>query len=83
MHDDPYLLLPGAAISAVVPRIVLTGKSRLVRRVRALLPELCGVSECERAAFAAVGAQVSTALILLEKSDDARQPAPAGGARHG
>lgn len=82
LHDDPYILAPGGVISALVPRIVLTGRSKLVRAVRALLGTvrgryadgtlLCEAGEarpCERDAFGAVGAQVSTAMILIEKAE--------------
>lgn len=68
LHDDPNILATGGLISAVVPRIVMTGQSKLVRRVRQLtLPHPYGITECERGAFGPVGAQVSTALILIEK----------------
>ena len=67
IYHDPYLLAIGGVISAVVPRIVMTGKSKLVRAVRDLLNPRYGVSECERGAFGPVGAQVSTALIWMEK----------------
>lgn len=64
---DPRILAPGGLISAVVPRIVMTGRSRLVRMVRQLvLPHPYGITECEPGAFSSVGAQVSTALILIE-----------------
>lgn len=72
LHDDPYILAPGGLISAVVPRIVMTGKSRLVRKVRELvLSHPHGMEETERGAFGPVGAQVSTAVILIEKSGEA------------
>lgn len=72
LYDDPYLLAPGGLISAVVPRIVMTGQSKLVRRVRQLtLPHPYGITECERGAFGPVGAQVSTALIQIERSGGA------------
>jgi predicted RNA methylase len=68
IYHDPYLLAPYGQISAVVPRIVMTGKSKLVRAVRGLLHPYFGIAECERGAFSAVGAQVSTALIWIEKT---------------
>lgn len=67
IYNDPYLLTPGGQISAVVPRIVMTGKSKLVRAVRDLLHPQHGMEACERGAFGPVGAQVSTALIWAEK----------------
>lgn len=73
IYDDPHLLAPYGQISAVVPRIVATGRSRLVRRVRALLDPHYGIDLCPRGAFDAVGAQVSTAMICVEK-DAAQLP---------
>lgn len=68
LHDDPRILTPGGLISAVVPRIVMTGKSPLVRKVRGrTLPHPYGIEECEQGAFDPVGAQISTALILIER----------------
>lgn len=66
IYNDPHLLAPGAVIGAVVPRIVMTGKSRLVRAVRDL-PLLGRIEECERGAFSAAGAAVSAALLWVEK----------------
>jgi len=37
IYTDPHLLAPGGTLGAVVPRIILTGKSKLVRAVRELL----------------------------------------------
>lgn len=68
MHDDPHLLAEYGQISAVVPRIVTTGKSKLVRRVRALLHPYFGIDLCEQGAFDPVGARVSAVTIWLEKS---------------
>lgn len=70
LYHDPHLLGPGAVIAAVAPHVVLTGKSRLVRAVRAVVG---GAERCERAAFAPVGAQVSTALIWAQKPYDGEQ----------
>jgi hypothetical protein len=67
LHDDPHLLAPYGQISAVVPRIVVTGKSKLVRKVRALLHPYHGLDLCERGAFDPVGARVSAATIWIEK----------------
>jgi hypothetical protein len=72
------LLAPGAVVGAIVPHIVLTGKSRLVRAVRTLLGPDC-VRHCTgalwgqhgriepgaRGAFDPVGAAVSTALLWV------------------
>lgn len=74
IHDDPYLLAPYGQISAVVPRIVATGRSRLVRQVRSLLHPRFGIDLCDRGAFDAVGAQVSTAMIWLEKDVTGQLP---------
>jgi predicted RNA methylase len=41
--NDPNLLLPYARVGAVVPHIALTGKSKLVRQVRATLGKLRAV----------------------------------------
>lgn len=66
LYTDPHLLRPGAVIAAVVPRIVLTGKSKLVRAVRGLV-DRCGEAEpCARGAFGPVGAQVSVALMWTQ-----------------
>lgn len=61
---DPYLLTPGTLIAAIVPRVVLTGKSRRVRQVRSLttVPTV-QIQECPTGSFAAA---VSTALIWFE-----------------
>ena len=67
IHDDPYLLARYGQISAVVPRIVVTGKSKLVQKVRALLDSYYGLDLCERGAFDPVGARVSAATIWIEK----------------
>jgi hypothetical protein len=77
---DPHLVNPGGVIAAVVPRIVLTGKSKLVRAVRSLLGDplyrypdgaLRGehgqIDVCEKGAFDPVGARVSTALLWYYK----------------
>lgn len=66
LYGDPHLLAPGAIIAAVVPRIVLTGQSKLARAVRDLLHPFGGAEPCDRAAFAPAGAQVSTALIWAQ-----------------
>jgi hypothetical protein len=64
IYNEPHLLAPGAIISAVTPRILLTGKSPRVRAVRKLL--LPGqVDLCESGSF---GAAVSTILVRIEKS---------------
>ncbi len=67
IYHDPFLLAPHGQISAVVPRIVMTGKSKLVRQVRELLDPHHGIEECPRGAFDPVGAKLSTALIWIEK----------------
>jgi predicted RNA methylase len=67
IYRDPYLLEPGGVIGAVVPRVVMTGKSKRVRAVRELLAECGGSEPCERGAFSSVGAKVSTALIWAQK----------------
>ncbi|QYN41205.1 hypothetical protein K1T35_48580 (plasmid) [Pseudonocardia sp. DSM 110487] len=52
----------------MVPRIVMTGKqSKLVRALRELLDECGGVEECRRGAFSGSGAQVSTALVWMQR----------------
>lgn len=75
--EDPHLLLPGGTLAAVLPSVVLTGRSRLVRAVRAILgPDQVRFSDgsiravdhgridpCDRGAFAPVGAGVSAALM--------------------
>jgi trans-aconitate methyltransferase len=72
IYHDPHLLTPGGVIGAIVPRVVMTGNSKRVRAVRELLTACGGVEECDRAAFASVGAKVSTALMWAQK--------PVGGA---
>lgn len=67
IYDDPHLLAPGSVISAVVPRVVLTGKSKLVRAVRGLLSPWGQAEACDRGAFDAVGARVSTAVLWTQK----------------
>lgn len=66
LAQTPNLIGPCGIISAVVPRIVLTGKSPLVRKVRSLLSPYGGMEPCERGAFAPVGAGVSAALIWMQ-----------------
>jgi hypothetical protein len=56
LYNDPHLLRPGAVVTAVVPRIVLTGQSKLVWAVRGLLQPHYGAEPCEPGAFAPVGA---------------------------
>jgi predicted RNA methylase len=72
IYHDPYLLAPGGSLGAVVPRIVMTGKSKRCRSVRDLLEESDGgwVEECARGAFASSGAKVSTALMWVHKPFD-------------
>lgn len=70
LFNDPYLLAPGGAIGAVVPRILMTGKSKLVRTVRGLVADCGGVEECARGAFASVEAQVSTSLMWIQKPQE-------------
>lgn len=70
IYHDPHLLAPGGVIGAVVPRVVTTGNSKRVRAVRELLDSCGGVEQCDRGAFASVGAQVSTALLWLQKPLD-------------
>jgi hypothetical protein len=83
IYTDPHLLAPGGTLGAVVPRIVLTGKSKLVRAVRelfgpthsrdpdgTLLCEHGEIEPCERGAFAPVEAGVSTALMCVQKPFD-------------
>jgi hypothetical protein len=41
--NDPHLFTPNHVIGAVMPHIALTGKSKLVRQVRATLGEPKGV----------------------------------------
>jgi predicted RNA methylase len=67
VYADPRLLAPGGVVGAVVPRIVMTGKSRLVRAVREVLGSCGEVRECARDAFASVGAKVSVALMWAQK----------------
>jgi predicted RNA methylase len=71
IYHDPYLLAPGATLGAVVPRILMTGRSKGVRAVRGLLSRTGGVEDCGRGAFDATGAQVSTALMWTQKPFDA------------
>lgn len=70
VFNDPHLLLPYGCVSAVVPRIVATGHSKLVRAVRALLHPYYGTDLCERGAFDPVGAKVSAATIFIQKDLD-------------
>lgn len=70
IYNDPYLLTPGGVIGAVVPRIVMTGKSKRVRAIRDLIDITGGAEECRRGAFDSVGAQVSTALMWVQKPYD-------------
>jgi predicted RNA methylase len=70
IYHDPYLLAPGGVIGAVVPRIVMTGTSKRVRAVRDLTTECGGIEDCERDAFAPVGAQVSAALMWVQRPFD-------------
>lgn len=76
IYNDPHLTAPGAVVAAVVPQIVLTGRSKLVRVVRGLV-DRCGAAEpCDRGAFGSTGAQVSTALLWTQKPfDDVEVPA--------
>lgn len=67
---DPHLLAPGATIGAVVPRILMTGKSKRVRAVRDLTDRCGGIEKCRRGAFSATGAKVSTALMWTQKPFD-------------
>lgn len=73
IYHDPHLLGPLAQISALVPRIVVNGKSRLVRQVRDLLHPCWGADPSERSALDAVGARVSTAQIWIEARDEHSQ----------
>ena len=70
VYHDPYLLAPGGTVGAVVPRVLMTGGSRRVRRVRDLLSRCGDVEECGTGAFDSVGAQVSTALMWAQKPFD-------------
>jgi methylase of polypeptide subunit release factors len=75
IYHDPYLLAPGGTLGAVVPRILITGKSKRVRKVRELFAcyeGSCygGVEECDRGAFDSVGARVSVALMWAQKPFD-------------
>jgi hypothetical protein len=79
-YNDPYLLAPGGVVGAVVPYVVKTGKSPKVRAVRDLLNPYYGIQECERGAFAAVGAKVSTALIWAQTPLGAEATADRGAA---
>lgn len=67
IHDDPHLLAECGQISAVVPRIVATGQSKLVRRVRGLLVPYYGLDLCEKGVFGPVGARLSAATIWIAK----------------
>lgn len=67
IYNDPFILAPYGQISAVVPRIVMTGKSKLVREVRELLDPHHGIEECPQGSFDPVGAKLSTARIWTEK----------------
>lgn len=80
--NDPNIMASGGTLAAVVPRILITGRSKLVRAVRDLIgPEIVRYSSgslrgvrgtidiCERGAFAPVGAGVSTVLLLAHKQD--------------
>lgn len=67
IQDDPHLLNPWAQISAVVPHTMLTGKSKLVRKIRVTLDPYYGTERCERGAFDPVGARVSTVTIWWQK----------------
>lgn len=86
LYNDPNILAPGGTLAAVLPRIVMTGKSKLVRAVRALLGEHTGrwingdtlidrfergeIESCDKGAFSPSGAQVSTALLWGYKPFD-------------
>ena len=78
IYHDPHLVAPGGLIGAIVPRIVMTGTSKRVRAVRDLLTSCGGVQECERGAFASVGAKVSCALLWTQKPFDVEQPSLSG-----
>lgn len=78
--NAPHLVNPGGTVAAVVPHVALTGKSKLVRTVRALLGKINGrypdgmlvgeygsIAPCAKGAFAPVGAGVSTVLLRLHK----------------
>lgn len=68
IYQDPYLIAPGGTVGAVVPRVLMTGKSKRVRQIRDLFSRCCGgVEECDRGAFSSTGAQVSTALMWTQK----------------
>lgn len=67
IQADPHLLNPWGQISAVVPHIVLTGKSKRVRQIRATLHPHFGADKCERGAFNPVGAKLATAMICWQK----------------
>lgn len=83
IYTDPHLLARGGTLGAVVPHVVLTGKSKRVRAVRELLGpthsryldgaldcEHGRIEPCERGAFAPVEAAVSTALMWAHKPFD-------------
>jgi predicted RNA methylase len=67
LYHHPHLLAPGSVITAVVPRIVLTGRSNRVRAVRALVRRSGEIEPTRRGAFSATGARVSAALLSVEK----------------
>jgi predicted RNA methylase len=77
---DPTLVAPGGTVGAIVPRVVLTGKSKLTRAVRDLIGPLAGryadgtilgergqIEPCAKGAFSPTGAGVSTALVWVHK----------------
>ncbi|WP_430786955.1 hypothetical protein [Actinoplanes sp. G11-F43] len=69
MYEHPYLLAPVAQISAIVPRIVTTGKSKRVKAVRALLDPYFGIDIHDKGTWKDIGAGVSTATIWVEARD--------------
>ena len=74
IYRDAHLLAPGAAIGAVLPHILLTGKSKRVKAVRGLLDhDGGGMEACKKGAFNSTGAQVSTALARMYKPYDGDQ----------
>lgn len=75
-YHDPHLLSGGGLISAVVPHILCTGKSRRVRDVRKLTDSCGRLYPCERGAFDPVGAGVATALMWTQRPFEAPIPAP-------
>ncbi len=60
---DPHLLAPGAVVAAIVPAIVLTGKSRRVKAVHALIEDCGGAERHPAGVFAAA---VQTAAIWFQ-----------------